>query len=143
MHKKVNSTFLQEKQRSAWDHHLNKFGRLQVINALHMYKVSRYPVSWFWRRRFSKALYHIWAWWPAWSGDRNHLNKSLFAEPQGVKHEIWSQMAILASRPEPFQQTLLPPTPRRKQEFLLCNTLLGHDSHPYQLLSKYFQVYGR
>ena len=42
------------KARSSWDHHFNKFGRPQVINVL--YKVSRFSVSWFWRR-FSKGTY--------------------------------------------------------------------------------------
>ena len=40
--------FLQERQRSTLDHHLEKFRKPQIINGL--YNVSRFHVSWFYRR---------------------------------------------------------------------------------------------
>ena len=41
------------------------------------------PSSWksasrFWRRRFLKSFYHIWAWRPSWSCDQHHVNKFSF-----------------------------------------------------------------
>ena len=36
------------------------------------------PVYWFWRRRFLKGLYYIWAWWPSLSCDPDPANKLLF-----------------------------------------------------------------
>ena len=36
-----------------------------------------------------KGFYHIWAWWPSWSCDLNHLYKLWFTLPKEAPHEIW------------------------------------------------------
>ena len=35
------------------------------------------------------GVYHIWAWWPSWSYDLDHLHKHLFPLPKEVPHKIW------------------------------------------------------
>ena len=35
------------------------------------------------------GFYHIWAWWPSWSCDLDHLYKHLFPLPKAAPHEIW------------------------------------------------------
>ena len=54
----------------------------------------RYQVSWklarrFWRRRFLKGFYHIWAWRPSWSCDPDAANKISFPLPKEAPHKIW------------------------------------------------------
>ena len=39
------------------------------------YQIPRSPAFWFWRRRFLKGFYHIWAWRSSWSCDQNSLYK--------------------------------------------------------------------
>ena len=34
------------------------------------------------------GFYHIWAWWPSWSCDQNHLSKLLFPHPKEALCEI-------------------------------------------------------
>ena len=50
-------------------------------------------VFWFWRRRFLKGFYHIWAWRPSWSCDQDSLNKLSFPHPKESPYEIWAQLA--------------------------------------------------
>ena len=50
MHRAINLTYTEKGQRTTLDHHLNKFWRPRVLDAL--YQVSRFPVSRFWKRRF-------------------------------------------------------------------------------------------
>ena len=45
----------------------------------------------FWRRRFLKGFYHIWAWQPSWSCDPDAANKILFPLPKEAPHKIWLQ----------------------------------------------------
>ena len=35
------------------------------------------------------SFYHIWAWWPSWSCDQDHLSKLLFPHPIEAPYEIW------------------------------------------------------
>ena len=42
----------------------------------------------FWRRRFLKGFYHIWAWWPSWSCDQVAANKLSFPLPKEAPHKI-------------------------------------------------------
>ena len=42
---------------------------------------------------FKRVFYHIWAWWPSWSCDQDHLNKLLFSCPKESPYEIWVQLA--------------------------------------------------
>ena len=65
---------------------LNKLGRPHIPNAT--YQVPRSLALGFWRRRFLKGFYHIWAWRPSWSCDQEHLNKLLFPRPKESPYEI-------------------------------------------------------
>ena len=38
---------------------------------------------------FFKGFYHIWAWWPSWSCDPDHLYKLSFPLPKEAPHKIW------------------------------------------------------
>ena len=38
---------------------------------------------------FLKVFYHIWAWWPSWSCDLDHLYRLLFPLPKEAPHKIW------------------------------------------------------
>ena len=69
---------------------MNKLGRPNTPNAT--YQVQRSSVSWFWRRRFLKGFYHIWAWRPSWSFDLNVLNKFLLTYHKKSSHEILVQL---------------------------------------------------
>ena len=35
-----------------------------------------------------KGFYHIWAWWPSWSTDRDHFTNLLFPQPKQAAYEI-------------------------------------------------------
>ena len=40
-----------------------------------------------------KGFYHIWAGWPSWPCDPDHLYKLSFSLPKEAPHEIWHQLA--------------------------------------------------
>ena len=69
---------------------MNKLGRPHITNAT--YQVPRSQAFWFWRRRFLKGFYHIWAWWPSWSCDQNILYKFWLNYHKESSHEIWVQL---------------------------------------------------
>ena len=81
-------------QSSTKDHHLNNFGRPRVIGAI--YQVSRFHVSWFWRRRFSKGFYHIWAWRPSWSCDPDFMNKIIYPYPVDAPNAFFSTSPVVS-----------------------------------------------
>ena len=35
-------------------------------------------------------FYHIWAWWPSWSCDLDHLYKLTYSLPKEAPHKIWA-----------------------------------------------------
>ena len=70
---------------------MNKLGRPHIPNAT--YQVPRSSAFWFWRRRFLKGFYHIWAWPPSWSCDQDRLNKLSFLRPKESPYEIWGWLA--------------------------------------------------
>ena len=86
MHKEANLTLTLSRSRSTQDQYLNKLGRPRIPDAT--YQVLRSRVFWFWRRRFLKGFYHIWAWRPSWSCDQGHLNKLSFPYPKESPYEI-------------------------------------------------------
>ena len=49
--------------------------------------------GWFRRKRFFYGFYHLWARWPSWSCDQDHLNKLSFPHPMETPYEIWLQSA--------------------------------------------------
>ena len=70
---------------------MNKLGRPYIPSAT--YEVPRSLAFWFWRRRFLKGFYQIWAWRPSWSRDQEHLNKLSFPHPKESPYEILVQLA--------------------------------------------------
>ena len=40
-----------------------------------------------------ERFYHIWAWRPSWSMDRNHFSKLWFSQPKEAPHKIWATLA--------------------------------------------------
>ena len=50
-------------------------------------------VHWFWRIRFLKGFYHIWAWRPSWSCDLDCLYTHWFPLPIDASHKIWLWLA--------------------------------------------------
>ena len=89
-------TLTLSKSRSTQNHHLNKLCRPHIPDAT--YQVPRSLTFWFWRRRFLKGFYHIWAWRPSWSCDQDHLNKLSFPHPKESPYEISVQLAQLFQR---------------------------------------------
>ena len=89
-------TLTLSRSRSTQDHHLNKLGRPHIPDAT--YQVPRSSAFWFWRRRFLKGFYHIWAWRPSWSCDQDHLNKLSFPHPKESPYEILVQLALWFQR---------------------------------------------
>ena len=73
-------TLTLSRSRSTYDHQLIKLGRPHILNAT--YQAPRLSALWFWRRRFFKEFYHLWAWRTFWPCDQNHLNKLLFPYPK-------------------------------------------------------------
>ena len=65
---------------------MNKLGSTQAPDAA--YQVSRSLAFWFQRRSFFCGFYHIWAWWPSWSCDQDHLNKLSLPHPIEAPYEI-------------------------------------------------------
>ena len=85
------------KSRSTEGHHLNKLWWAGVPDAT--YQVSWKSVHWF-RRRFLKGFYHIWAWRPFWSCDPDAATKILFPLPKEAPHKnwLWSAQRFLRRR---------------------------------------------
>ena len=40
-----------------------------------------------------KGFYHIWAWRPSWSTDRDHFSNFSFPHPKEPSYEIWAKLA--------------------------------------------------
>ena len=40
-----------------------------------------------------KGFYHIWAWRPSWSMDRDHFSNLSFPQPKEAPYEIWAKLA--------------------------------------------------
>ena len=47
----------------------------------------------FWKRRFLKGFYHIWAWQPSWSSDLDFLYTHWFPLPIDASYKIWLWLA--------------------------------------------------
>ena len=80
---------------------MNKLWWAQGPNAT--YQATSSWALWFWRRRFLKGFYHIWAWWPSWSCDPDPANKFLFPHPYEAPNEIWLRLAQQFWRRRPLK----------------------------------------
>ena len=76
---------------STYDNLFSNFGRSPVPDDLCTDLAPRHPQ--FWRRRFFKGSYHIWAWWPSWSTDRDHFSNLSFHWLKKAQYEIWANLA--------------------------------------------------
>ena len=76
---------------SIYNTYFSNFGRPPVLNDLCKYSAPRYPR--FWRRRFFKGFYHIWAWRPPWSMNCDHFSNLSFPQPKEAPYEIWAKLA--------------------------------------------------
>ena len=76
---------------SIYDIYFSNFGRPPVPDGLCKDSAIRRPR--FWRRRFFKGFYHIWAWRPSWSKKRNHFSNLSFPQPKEAPCEIWAKLA--------------------------------------------------
>ena len=82
-----NLTLPLNRSRSTQGHHLNKLWWAGVPDAT--YQVSWKSACRFWRRRFLKGFYHIWAWRPSWSCDHHCVNKFSFPNTWKLIYKIW------------------------------------------------------
>ena len=76
---------------STYDNSFSNFGRPLVSEDLCKDSAPRH--SWFWRRRFLKVFYLIWAWRPSWSLERDNFSNPLFPYPKVAPYEIWVKLA--------------------------------------------------
>ena len=44
-------------------------------------------------KKIFKGFYHIWAWRPSWSMDRNHFSNLSFPKTKEAPYEIWAKLA--------------------------------------------------
>ena len=44
-------------------------------------------------KKIFKGFYHIWAWQPSWSMDRDHFSSFSFPQPKEAQYEIWAKLA--------------------------------------------------
>ena len=44
-------------------------------------------------KKIFKGFYHIWAWRPSWSTNRDHFSKLSFPQPKKAPYEIWAKLA--------------------------------------------------
>ena len=44
-------------------------------------------------KKIFKGFYHIWAWRPSWSINRNHFSNLSFPQPKEAPYEIWAKLA--------------------------------------------------
>ena len=91
MYREANLTSPSKGQTSMYNNYFRNFGRPLVRDDLCKDTTPRHPR--FWRRRFFKGFYHIWAWRPSWSTDRNHFSNLSFPQPKEAPHEIWATLA--------------------------------------------------
>ena len=75
--------------------------RKKVKHQFDLWQTSR---PWWFVQRFSpkaysipekifKGFYHIWAWRPSWSMERDHFSNLLFPQPKEAPYEIWAKLA--------------------------------------------------
>ena len=82
---------VKKRSRSSQGHDLYTHCSAWAINA--SCQVSLKSVHRFWRRRFFKGFYHIWAWRPSWSCDLDFLYTHWFPLPINASYRIWLWLA--------------------------------------------------
>ena len=54
-------------------------------------------------KKIFKGFYHIWAWRPSWSTDRDNFSNLLFPLPKVAPYEIWAQIGSDDSEEKSFE----------------------------------------
>ena len=70
------------------NHHFSNFGRPLVPPWWFVQRFSPKASSVLEKKIF-KGFYHIWAWLPSWSMDRDHFSNLSFSQPKEAPHKIW------------------------------------------------------
>ena len=104
---------------------MNKLGRPHIPDAT--YQVPKSSAFRFWRRRFFKGFYHIWAWRPSWSCDQEHLNKLSFPHPKESPYEIYlSSIGLVVSEEKMFENVDGRTDDRRTTDDGVIGILIAH-----------------
>ena len=90
MHMEANLFSLQKSQTLMYNNHFSNFGRPPIPDYLCKDSAQRPPR--FWRRRIFKGFYHIWAWWPSWSMNRDHFSNLSLPQAKEAPHKIWTTL---------------------------------------------------
>ena len=69
-----------------YDHHFSNFGRPPVPDDFFA-KIQPQGIIGSEKKIF-KGFYHIWAWHPSWSMDRDHFSNLSFPQRKEAPHEI-------------------------------------------------------
>ena len=54
-------------------------------------------------KKIFKGFYHIWAWRPSWSTNRDHFSNLLFPQPKEAPYEIWTKIGPEAPEEKLFE----------------------------------------
>ena len=114
---------------SIYDIYFSNFGRSPVPDDLCKDSAPKHPR--FWRRRFLKVFYHMWAWRPSWSTNRNHFSNLSFPQPKDGPYKIWAKLAQRLQRRSfeilnifPIQMHKEANWPSRKKVKCQCTTII-------------------
>ena len=91
MHWRPMLTLPENRSRSSQGHDLYTHCSAWAINA--SCQVLLKSIHRFWRRRFLKGFYQIWAWRPSWSCDLDFLYTHWFPLPIDASYKIWLWLA--------------------------------------------------
>ena len=86
-------------------------------------------------KKIFKGFYHIWAWRPSWSINRDHFSNISFPQPKEAPHEIWATLARRLQRRSRLKFSTFFPYkwmvpiqmqtwPRRKKVKRQCTTIV-------------------
>ena len=84
-----------------YDHYFSNFGRPPVPNDL--WKDSSPKASSVLEKKIFKGFYHIWAWRPSWSMNRDHFSNLSFPLSKEAPYEIWAKLAQRLQRRSFFE----------------------------------------
>ena len=73
-----------------YDHYFSNFGRPRPRWFMHTFSPKASLVL---EKKIFKGFYHIWAWRPSWSMNRDHFSNLLFPLSKEAPYEIWAKLA--------------------------------------------------
>ena len=77
-----------------YKNYFSNFGRPLVPDDVQKFSPEASSVL----EKIFKGFYHIWAWRPSWSTDRNHFSNLSFPQPKEAPYEIWAKLALQLQR---------------------------------------------